>query len=78
MAKGFAAMDPEKQREIASRGGKTAHAAGSAHTFTSDEARRAGKKGGKAVSRNREHMAEIGRRGGLQKKTKRISKKDES
>lgn len=36
-------MDPEKQREIASEGGKTAHEKGTAHEFTSEEAREAGK-----------------------------------
>jgi general stress protein YciG len=40
--RGFASMDPEKQREIASEGGKAAHASGNAHEFTSEEARRAG------------------------------------
>ena len=40
--RGFASMDPEKQREIASQGGKAAHASGNAHEFTSEEARRAG------------------------------------
>ncbi len=58
-------MDPEKQREIASKGGKAAHAQGRAHEFTAEEARAAGSKGGEAVSRNRDHMADIGRRGGL-------------
>ena len=62
--RGFASMDPAKQREIASKGGKAAHAKGTAHEFTADEARLAGSKGGKAVSQNREHMAEIGRKGG--------------
>jgi uncharacterized protein len=62
--RGFAAMDPAKQREIASKGGKAAHAKGTAHEFSSDEARVAGKKGGEAVSRDREHMARIGREGG--------------
>lgn len=46
--KGFAAMDPAKVSEIASRGGKAAHAAGTAHQFSSEEARAAGKKGGVA------------------------------
>ena len=41
-------MDPDKQRKIASKGGKAAHAKGTAHEFTSEEARRAGRKGGKA------------------------------
>jgi len=62
--RGFASMDREKQEEIASKGGKAAHAKGTAHEFDSGEAREAGRKGGVAVSRNREHMAAIGRRGG--------------
>jgi uncharacterized protein len=62
--RGFAKMDPEKQREIASKGGRAAHARGTAHEFSSEEAREAGRKGGQIVSRNRAHMAEIGRRGG--------------
>ncbi|HVH35854.1 MAG TPA: KGG domain-containing protein, partial [Tahibacter sp.] len=44
--------------------GRAAHARGTAHEFTSEEAREAGRKGGEAVSQNRQHMAEIGRRGG--------------
>lgn len=63
-ARGFASMDTSKQREIASKGGRAAHAKGTAHEFDSSEARAAGRKGGMAVSRNREHMAAIGRRGG--------------
>jgi len=62
--RGFAAMSPEKRREISSKGGKTAHAMGKAHTFTSKEAAKAGRKGGKAVSKNHEHMQEIGSKGG--------------
>src|SRR5204863_556840 len=62
--RGFASMDPSKQREIASKGGRAAHAKGTAHEFTSDEARVAGRKGGEAVSRDRAHMATIGREGG--------------
>jgi general stress protein YciG len=62
--RGFAAMDEEKQRQIASKGGRAAHEKGTAHEFTPDEARQAGKKGGDAVSKNRQHMAEIGRKGG--------------
>lgn len=62
--RGFAAMDEAQQREIASKGGQAAHQKGTAHEFDSEEARRAGQKGGEAVSRNREHMAEIGRKGG--------------
>jgi uncharacterized protein len=62
--RGFSAMDPEKQREIARKGGIAAHAQGRAHVFTHEEARVAGHKGGETVSRDREHMAEIGRLGG--------------
>jgi len=62
--RGFASMDQERQRDIASQGGKAAHERGTAHEFTSEEAREAGRKGGEAVSQNRSHMAEIGRRGG--------------
>ncbi len=46
--RGFAAMDPAKVSEIARKGGKAAHAAGTAHEFTADEARAAGRKGGLA------------------------------
>ena len=42
--RGFAAMDPEKQKQIASMGGKAAHKAGRAHEFSSEEARAAGRK----------------------------------
>jgi general stress protein YciG len=62
--RGFASMDSSKQKEIASKGGRAAHAKGTAHEFTSDEARVAGRKGGEAVSRDRAHMAAIGREGG--------------
>ena len=62
--RGFAAMDEDRQREIASRGGREAHRQGHAHEFDSHEAREAGRLGGRAVSRDREHMAEIGARGG--------------
>lgn len=44
--RGFASMDPKKQREIASKGGTIAHQRGTAHEFTSEEARIAGAKGG--------------------------------
>ena len=62
--RGFAKMDREVQRRIASEGGKAAHVTGRAHRFSSEEARAAGHKGGLKVSRNREHMSEIGRKGG--------------
>lgn len=62
--RGFAGMDEGKQREIASEGGRAAHESGSAHEFSSQEAREAGRKGGESVSQDREHMSEIGRQGG--------------
>lgn len=62
--RGFAAMAPQKQQEIARRGGQIAHKKGTAHEFTSEEARLAGQRGGKAVSSNRQYMAEIGQKGG--------------
>lgn len=87
--RGFASMDDEKQREIASKGGKAAHEKGTAHEFSHEEAVEAGRKGGKVahergtahefsheeaveagrkggetVSEDREHMSEIGRKGG--------------
>jgi len=62
--RGFASMDRSRQRQIASQGGRAAHQQGTAHEFTSEEARVAGRKGGEAVSANREHMAQIGRKGG--------------
>jgi general stress protein YciG len=62
--RGFASMDPAKQREIASKGGRAAHEKGTAHQFSANEAREAGKKGGGTVSQDRHHMAEIGRIGG--------------
>ena len=54
--RGFASMDLAKQREIASKGGKAAHAQGLAHEFTADEARAAGRKGGEVVARDKAHM----------------------
>ncbi len=51
--RGFASMDRVKQREIASKGGKAAHQKGTAHEWTSEEAREAGRKGGMASHRRR-------------------------
>ena len=62
--RGFASMDGEKQRRIASEGGRIAHQRGAAHEFSPEEARAAGRKGGQRISRDREHMAAIGRKGG--------------
>lgn len=54
--RGFASMSPEKKREIASKGGKAAHARGRAHRWTSEEAKAAGRKGG-SISRRRPKKA---------------------
>ncbi|HYC28198.1 MAG TPA: KGG domain-containing protein [Chitinophagaceae bacterium] len=62
--RGFASMDPEQQKEIASKGGRAAHESGNAHEFDSEEAREAGRKGGESVSKDRQHMSEIGKKGG--------------
>ncbi len=62
--RGFASMDKEKQKGIASKGGKAAHEKGAAHEFTPDESRVAGRKGGETASQDREHMSEIGKKGG--------------
>lgn len=74
--RGFAAMSPEKQRQIASQGGTAAHKKGTAHQFNTQEARLAGRKGGESVSQDREHMSEIGRKGG--KKRAQRSKSSDS
>ena len=69
--RGFAGMDPAKQKEIASKGGKASHEKGTAHEFTPDEAREAGRKGGKAAHEKGtaheftpEEAREAGRKGG--------------
>jgi uncharacterized protein len=69
--RGFASMDPQRQREIASQGGRAAHEKGAAHEFTSEEARQAGSKGGQAAHQkgtahefDSEEAREAGRKGG--------------
>lgn len=62
--RGFASMDRDRQRAIAAKGGKAAHAKGTAHVWTAAEAREAGRKGGEAVSQDRSHMSAIGKEGG--------------
>jgi len=71
---GFAALDPEQQRLIASKGGKAAHAAGKGHKFTSETAREAGRKGG--ARQTREHLVEIGRLGGIARARKHKEQKE--
>src|SRR5580698_1285635 len=72
--RGFASMDRERQREIARKGGKAAHEKGTAHEFTADEARAAGRKGGERVSADRAHMSRIGRLGGTRSAGRRVTK----
>lgn len=62
--RGFASMDPDKQRNIAAGGGRAAHRSGNAQEFDSREAGEAGRKGGESVSQDRDHMSDIGRKGG--------------
>lgn len=58
--RGFASMDRAKQREIASKGGKAAHQKGTAHEWTSEEAREAGRKGGMASHRRKQEQQQGG------------------
>ena len=62
--RGFASMTPEKQREIASKGGRAAHAKGTAHEWTSEEARVAGRKGGQISRGGRGRLSETSGHGG--------------
>lgn len=57
--RGFASMDKDKQRAIASKGGKAAHAQGKAHTWTSEEAKAAGRKGGLRIQARRKAATEV-------------------
>ncbi len=65
--RGFAGLPPEKRQELARKGGTQAHRQGVANAHTPEEARAAGRIGGKKVARDREHMREIGRLGGQAK-----------
>lgn len=73
--RGFAAISPDQHKAICSKGGKTAHEKGTAHEFTSEQAKDAGAKGGDTIfaTRGRDYMREIGRKGGLALKAKRSS-----
>ncbi len=78
--RGFASMNKEKQREIASKGGRAAHEKGTAHEFSSDEASMAARKGherGTAHEFTREEARAAGRKGGLARAMNR-SKGDNS
>ena len=62
--RGFAGMDPERQRQISSQGGKAAHQKGTAHEFDSEEAREAGRKGGMVSGGRRRARESTGEGGG--------------
>jgi len=83
--RGFASMSPERQREIASKGGKAAHKSGNAHEFSTEEAAQAGRKGGQAAhaaGRAHEFTAEeaaaAGRKGGEARSNNAINRKRKS
>ncbi len=61
---GFSGMDPARQREISAKGGRAAHAKGTAHSWSEAEAREMGRRGGRAIAQDREHMVTIGKEGG--------------
>jgi uncharacterized protein len=58
--RGFASMNADKQREIASKGGRAAHEKGTAHEWTREEAREAGRKGGRMTHRRRSSAPDSG------------------
>lgn len=62
--RGFAAMSPERRREVAAAGGRAAQKSPNIHRWSADEARDHAAEGGEAVSQDARHMAEIGREGG--------------
>lgn len=62
---GFNHLSLEARRRIAAMGGKAAHANGTANTFTSAEAQKAGKKGGMKTAKDKDHMRAAGRKGGI-------------
>lgn len=78
-------MDREKQKQIASLGGKAAHRKGTAHEFTSEEAREAGRKGGQAAHERgtahiftSEEAREAGRKGGQSSHARRATRSTEA
>lgn len=76
--RGFASMDPQRQREIASEGGKAAHQKGTAHEFTSEEARRAGSMShGNRQADDSSARAEAGKQGGRQEGNKQGARGEE-
>ena len=75
--RGFASMSAEKQREIASKGGRAAHAKGTAHEWSAEEARRAGRKGGQASRGGRGKLPSVAS-DPLRKKTDASEKLEEA
>ena len=73
--RGFASMSPEKQREIASKGGRAAHQKGTAHEWTSEEARSAGRKGGQISRGGRGRLIDTPE-GSMGSETARMSDND--
>ena len=73
--RGFASMNPNRRKLIASRGGIVAHLRGTAYVFDSETASRAGRIGGKKTSQDREHMAKIGRIGGKKSRSRELRNK---
>jgi general stress protein YciG len=71
----LSSMSPERRRQIASMGGRKAHANGKAHKFTTETAKRAGQKGGLVTSQDREHMKRISALGGQRSRQLREMKK---
>ncbi|MBX4210494.1 stress-induced protein [Candidatus Parcubacteria bacterium] len=61
--RGFASMSRDRLRQIAAKGGRNGHLMGKAHEFTTETAAIAGRKGGATVSKDRNHMIAIGRKG---------------
>lgn len=59
--RGFASLSPERRREVARQGGRTAHANGTAHQWTSEEARQAGRKGAAVIAKRKQIEAEVAR-----------------
>jgi general stress protein YciG len=73
----FKTMDPARLRAIGSLGGKAAHADGAGRQFSREEAIAAGRLGGLKISADREHMRELGRRGGAARRAACAAKRAE-
>lgn len=72
--RGFAAIkarDPQRMQQIAQQGGQKAQSLGKGHQFTREEVRRGGKSGGLKISMDRQHMSDIGRKGGSRPRPKK-------